>query len=711
MMTVLNCIVAEHDPWLVVLAAIVCNVGAWATLRLLRRAGDGAGPQRLGWHFLAAVAGGSATWCTHFIAMLGYLPGVPVTYDPALTIASLLLAIAGFLAGFLVSTSGMLRAAPALGGALVGLAVSAMHYTGMVAYRVDGLVSWDAGYLVTSIALATVFGGLAVELALRPGGATRQHAAAALLVAAIVSLHFTAMTAFQVTPLAAGAGATDTSAVQAMALAIAFVGMIVVGSGLTSYLIDSSTRHESVQMLHHMARHDTLTGLPNRASFATQLAADIDAARHGKDFLAVIAIDLDRFKVVNELRGHGVGDAVLRMVGERLLRGVTGGEFVARLGSDEFAAIKRFRARRDLQAFLDRLKAALFQPVQVEDFETTIGASLGVALYPGDAEAAEGLMNNAELAMYRAKADPAHIVCFYDAELDQAVRERRALGEALRAAIEAGALEIHYQVQTQVSDGAIRGYEALLRWRHPVRGNVPPSEFIPLAEESGLILPLGEWVLRQACATAAQWPAPYKVAVNLSAAQFAHRDLPELVRQTLADTGLPPHRLELELTESTLIVDRARSLAILRQIKKLGVNIALDDFGTGYSSLDTLRTFPFDKIKLDRSFTADIATSRQAAAIVRAVLALGHSLDIAVLAEGIETETQLAVLRLEGCDEAQGYLLGRPLPENALAAHGGPAGRATAPAAAMAPAAEGRLTTEDHLPAPPPIGPLLQPGG
>ncbi|MCC5981590.1 MAG: EAL domain-containing protein, partial [Oceanicaulis sp.] len=298
--------------------------------------------------------------------------------------------------------------------------------------------------------------------------------------------------------------------------------------------------------------------------------------------------------------------------------------------------------------------------------EATAGASIGVAIYPRDGEVRDTLVRNADLAMYKAKADPLTTICFYNSELGDAVRERRALAHDLRQAIENNELSLHYQVQTSIETGEIRGYEALLRWRHPVRGNIPPVQFIPLAEANGLILQLGDWVLRRACLDAAAWPEGLKVAVNLSAIQLTHIGLPQQIHQVLIETGLPPARLEIELTETALIKDKAQSLHIMRQIKALGVSIALDDFGTGYSSLDTLRAFPFDKIKMDKSFTDELKTDQRSLAVVRAVLALAKSLGIPVLAEGIETVEQLELLRLEHCDEGQGYLLGRPAPKDVV---------------------------------------------
>jgi predicted signal transduction protein with EAL and GGDEF domain len=337
-------------------------------------------------------------------------------------------------------------------------------------------------------------------------------------------------------------------------------------------------------------------------------------------------------------------------------------EFVARFGGDEFAAVKRFKDMAELHEFLGRLETCLSTDIGVDGFEIKPGASMGVALYPQDAETAEQLLGNADLAMYRAKGALKQSVCFYEVAMDEAARSRRALANDLWAAIDKKQFHLHYQVQKSVMTGAITGYEVLLRWKHPERGNVPPMDFIVLAEECGAILPIGEWVLREACREAASWKLPHKIAVNLSPVQLMNSDIAALVHTVLLETGLSPSRLELEITETSIITDKERVLHTLRQIKNLGVSIAIDDFGTGYSSLETLRAFPFDKIKLDRSFMDQVESSPQAKAIVRAILALGQSLEVPVLAEGVETQIQLDILLSEGCNEAQGYFLGRPKP-------------------------------------------------
>jgi diguanylate cyclase (GGDEF)-like protein len=470
------------------------------------------------------------------------------------------------------------------------------------------------------------------------------------------------MAALQIDVVQGGSTFTDPGARHAFALAVAVMAIVVIGAGLVSWMIDDRQRTESIEGLRRMALTDNLTGLPNRVAFSERLAHEIGLARERAGQLAVIGIDLNRFKEINDLRGHQAGDEVLQTLARRMAALLRGQESVARVGGDEFTALKPFEDHADLGDFLSRLESALYAPVRQGDWEFPLGASLGVAICPQDGIESSTLLNNADLAMYRAKADPLRTVCFYEPGMDEIVRERLHLAADLRHALARNQLHLHYQVQTSVSTGKPIGYEALLRWQHPEHGFIPPAEFIPLAEENGLILQIGEWVLREACAKATSWMPPYNIAVNLSAVQFAHADLPALVADVLRETGLAPERLELELTESTIYADRARSLDILLRIKALGVTIALDDFGTGYSSLDTLRSFPFDKIKLDRSFTSEVASSPQATAIIRAVLALGKSLGIPVLAEGIETADQLEMLEQEGCDEAQGFLMGRPVP-------------------------------------------------
>ena len=432
--------------------------------------------------------------------------------------------------------------------------------------------------------------------------------------------------------------------------------------GWVSTFEDISEQVRSEEQIAFMARHDSLTQLPNRAAFMSHLESEVLRAEHSGDRLAVIGIDLNRFKQINDQLGHGVGDAVLKEIARRMLNVIEPNQIFARFGGDEFVAAIRYDDTGEVSTFLDRMMDEFNRPMDIEGHRLSTGASMGVALYPNDGQSPEVLIANADLAMYRAKGSLSGEVCFYDVEMDEAARDRTKMAKELWAAIEEKQLHLNYQVQKSVSTGDITGYEVLLRWRHPERGLVSPVDFIPVAEECGAILPIGEWVLREACREAVAWPAARKVAVNLSPVQIAHTDMPALVHRILLETGLHPSRLELEITESSIFSDKQRALHALRAIKALGVSIAIDDFGTGYSSLETLQSFPFDKIKLDRSFLADVERSEEAKAMVRAILALGQGLRIPVLAEGVETSDQLDILRQEGCHEAQGYLLGRPMP-------------------------------------------------
>ncbi|WP_353622861.1 bifunctional diguanylate cyclase/phosphodiesterase [Aliirhizobium terrae] len=434
------------------------------------------------------------------------------------------------------------------------------------------------------------------------------------------------------------------------------------GGGWVATFEDITEQVRSEEQIAFMARHDSLTQLPNRAAFMSYLEGEVLHAAHSGDQLAVVGIDLNKFKQINDQLGHAVGDEVLKEMARRMMQLVGPNDMFARFGGDEFVAAMRYNDIADVQSFLDRMTAEFNRPMDVEGHRLVPGASMGVALYPNDGNSPEALIANADLAMYRAKGSLSREVCFYDVEMDEAARDRTKMAKDLWAAIEAKQFYLHYQVQKSISTGEITGYEVLLRWRHPERGQVSPVDFIGVAEECGAILPIGEWVLREACREAATWPVGYKVAVNLSPVQIAHADMPAIVHSVLLETGLKPSRLELEITESSIFADKQRALHALRAIKALGVSIAIDDFGTGYSSLETLQSFPFDKIKLDRSFLADVERSEEAKAMVRAILALGQGLRIPVLAEGVETSDQLLILRDEGCHEAQGYLLGRPAP-------------------------------------------------
>jgi diguanylate cyclase (GGDEF)-like protein/PAS domain S-box-containing protein len=430
---------------------------------------------------------------------------------------------------------------------------------------------------------------------------------------------------------------------------------------LLSLAEDVTERKRAEEQIAHMAHYDALTDLPNRAAFTERLALTLEVAAETDKPFALLCLDLDRFKEVNDVFGHAVGDELLRQLSRRL-QAVAEGAFLARLGGDEFMVVASGDDQPAAAAALaDRLLSALEQEFDIEGAQLRVGLSIGVAIFPNDGFDATTLLGNADAALYRAKSEGRGLIRFFESHMDQRLRERRALQHDLRSALERDQLVLHYQPQARMN-GDIIGFEALVRWTHPMRGMVPPATFIPIAEESGLIIPLGEWVLREACREAASWPRPLHVAVNLSPVQFQHGDLPALVHAVLLETGLAPGRLELEITENVLIGDFSRAVSILRRLKLLGVRIAMDDFGTGYSSLSYLQSFPFDKIKIDQAFISNLERNPQSAAIIRAVIGLGRGLDLPVVAEGVETEEQLAFLSREACDEVQGYFVGRPEP-------------------------------------------------
>jgi predicted signal transduction protein with EAL and GGDEF domain len=366
------------------------------------------------------------------------------------------------------------------------------------------------------------------------------------------------------------------------------------------------------------------------------------------------------------LRGYSAGDAFLSAVGARVMDGLSSGESAMRLGGDEFVVVKHLADGASLQAFLDRLQALFAEPVRASGTALACPVCMGVGLYPDHGLSSSDLLANVGLALARAKQDKLSPVQFCDTVMDAAEKNRRMLGVLLRGVLERDELTVVFQPQFDMESGRISGAEALLRWTHPVLGAVSPADFIPVAEENGQIVAIGEWVLRTACRQAVAWPSPLKIAVNLSAVQLRQKDLPERIAAILEETGLPVGRLELEVTETSLMADLERSVEVLRRIREQGVSIALDDFGTGYSALASLQVFSFDRLKLDKSFAGDLAGSKEARAILKTVLMLGRSLSIPVLAEGVETEAQAAFLRATGCLDVQGYLFSRPVPDEEL---------------------------------------------
>ncbi len=410
-----------------------------------------------------------------------------------------------------------------------------------------------------------------------------------------------------------------------------------------------------------LAHYDALTGLANRALLQANLERVL-TGRRARESVSLLYIDLDLFKEINDGLGHGAGDAVLIETARRLEHAVRPRDLVARLGGDEFVVLADGADARAAQMIAERILTALAQPIDLDGQTAHVGASIGIATAPGDALSAGDLLRAADVAMYHAKAAGRRGFAVFDPEMQTRVRERRELELDLRAAIRLGQLQLHYQPLLDLTSGQTVGHEALLRWQHPTRGLVAPDDFIPIAEETGLIVEIGQWVIREALHEASGWPAHMAVAVNLSPAQLRDKALLSTIIQTLASSGVAPGRLELEITETMLLQDTQEVLSLLHKLRELGVRIALDDFGTGYSSLNYLRSFPFDKIKIDRCFIAELTAREDCQAIVRSVLSMASDLNMVTTAEGVEAFEQLEALRAGGCDQAQGYLFSKAVP-------------------------------------------------
>ncbi len=658
----------------------------------------------------AVVGGGIATM--HYTGMAAFELAGRIEWDPVLVTASVALGALLGAAALEIGLGGNTRRRKILGAAVLTLAICSHHFTAMGAAVIipDPTIevsplALPAEWLSIGVALvsATIIllalAGLAFDLRNRREVAManrmRELADAAVeglivcddetIVAANRSFRDLAgegadaavgrpFAAFFPEPGIAGrlaetAGRPLEAAMLATSgetIPVELIRHVVTYAGRPHQVIavrDLRDRKKAEQQIYFLAHHDALTALPNRTSFNRKLELELAAHRVSGRCFAVIFLDLDRFKEINDLFGHLAGDAVLQFVAARVRSVLGADQMVARLGGDEFAVIApNLGAPTEAGGIAEQILGVLEEPDASLPAGVTIGTSMGIAIYPGDAEDRSTLLSYADAALYEAKAEGRGVFRFFEAAMGTHLRERRQIEHDLRQAIPHGELSLAFQPQTRLESEEVLGFEVLLRWRHGTRGDISPATFIPVAEECGVILQLGEWVLRAACAEAASWRQPLGIAVNISRVQLYNGNLPQLIKEILAATGLAPHRLELEVTETALIKDFDRALATLQQIKALGVKLAMDDFGTGYSSLSNLRAFPFDKIKIDQSFVRAVDSNAQSATIVRAIVGLAKGLDLPVLAEGVETSGELKFLCREDCNEAQGYFLGRPGP-------------------------------------------------
>jgi diguanylate cyclase (GGDEF)-like protein len=650
-----------YQQILVLMAGVVCLFGSWVGMRHFARARATEGTTRHGWLFMASVGTGAALWASTFISILALDPLLTSGFEPLATGAVLIVAVLACLIGFEIG-SRHFTLAPEVGGLVMGVGIFAMHFMALKGWHIQGDLEWNAYGMAMTLVLGLGLGALAVNRANRPVTRWCRHGAAIVLAFMICAMHYSLMAATSAVPDASIALPANLLPANLLAAAVVGAVLLVIGNGFSTYVIDLRSRTESADRIHQLSFNDTMTGLPNRIAFNERLAFDASEAHEKAHKLAAFSIDIDGFKDINDLYGHGAGDLLLIDVAERMRKQLAANEFLARQSGDEFLALTTSGNHpHDAHAFAERISQAFAEPFTVQGNPVTLTASIGFSVFPADTPERDQLLSNAKLAMHRGKSKQCGSICGYSREMDDSARKRRALARDLDHATERQELMLYYQLQMSLDDGRICGAEALMRWKHAKLGMISPAEFIPLAEETGAIYEMGEWALRAACRDAAQGKIPGTVAVNLSPVQFGREDLAEMIHDILLETGLSPSRLEVEVTESTIMSDQSRGLHILRKLKAMGISVAMDDFGTGYSSLATLHAFPFDKIKLDQSFVKRLPHDAAAAAIVRTVLALGISLRMPVLAEGIETEDQWEFLAREGCAKGQGYLFARPV--------------------------------------------------
>jgi diguanylate cyclase (GGDEF)-like protein len=680
---IVSYLAGNYDFGLVLLSVFVAMMASYTALSLAGRVTETQGRASTLWLVGGAVAMGCGIWSMHFIGMLAFSLPIRLSYDLLWTLVSLFAAIGvSAFALRIVTRSSIRRRDILLGGLLMGAGICSMHYMGMQALKMNPGIDYDPAIVAMSVVIAVVASVVALWLAftLRSEygwkAQVKKGGAAAIMGLAVIAMHYTGMEAARFglgsICMAKGGVNADWLAVlvgmAALSLLTITLLLSVVDSRLatrTASLVNSLSQANS--QLHHLALHDTLTRLPNRSLLEDRITHSITSSeRSGKRF-ALMFIDLDRFKTINDSLGHHYGDKLLQGVAERLTSGLRAEDTVARLGGDEFVVLlAEISTPTAAGSVAQKLLDALALPMDIEGQQQSVSGSIGISIYPEDGTTLRELMSNADSAMYHAKKVGRGNHQFFAPEMNAAAGARLQLEQALRLALERKEFELHYQPKVDVASGEVMAMEALVRWRSPTRGLVPPYEFISVVEEIGLIIPLGAWVLRAACEQNQAWQdaglARLRVAVNLSAYQFRQKDLPEFVAGVLEQTGLAGQYLELEVTESVVMHNPQEAVRILEQLSAQGIHISVDDFGTGYSSLSYLKQFRLDTLKIDRSFVRDINSDADDAAIVRSVIALAHSLRLQVIAEGVETAEQLEYLRALGCDQYQGYLRSKPVP-------------------------------------------------
>jgi diguanylate cyclase (GGDEF)-like protein len=670
-----------YSFWLVALSIAVAILVSLAALKLTARLAKGEPRSRLAWHVAGAFVMGVGIWSMHLIGMLAFSLPIRLTYDLGLTFASLAISIltSGFALAIAARSNLTLRRL-FVSSLVMATGICAVHFIGMGAIRVVPMITYEPGLVALSVAVAFIASFIALWLAfkLRAGSSWKARAtrlgASVVMGVAISGMHYIGVAASRFSPDAYCVGGVPLNNGW-IAASIGLFSVVILAITVFTAIYDSHLQTRTQARLHslrranerlqHQALHDPLTALPNRVLARERLTRAVVAAEQDRRRVAVMAIDLDRFKSINDTLGHSVGDELLKEVARRLGRSVRGQDTVARIGGDEFVIVlPSIGEMSDAQRVADSIVTNLHEPYDLKSGRVHTSASLGIAFYPDHGCDSAELIARADEAMYFAKQHGGGVQLFRP-EMNVFTTERLELENDLRAAVDGKQFELHYQPKVDVKEGRVVGAEALLRWRHPTRGWIAPEVFVPLAEEAGLIVPIGEWVLNEACRQARRWElagvASMRVAVNLSERQFRQADLADKVKRAIEAAHVAPDLLEIELTESSVMSDSEDSAHTLERLSRLGVLITLDDFGTGYSNISYLRRLPLDKLKIDRSFVQDLATSEEVVSIVKAIIALAHALRLKVVAEGVESEQQLEILRELGCDQYQGYLASPPI--------------------------------------------------
>lgn len=675
-------LVGSYDDILVMVSLLVAVLASYTALDMAGRVASAKGRAAWWWLGGGAFAMGFGIWSMHFVGMLAFSLPIPLGYDVKLTVLSLVIAIAvSAFALRQVCATGLSRQRLISGAILMGIGIAAMHYTGMAAMLMRPPIQYDPWLFALSIAIAIGASGAALwiffELRKSRTYVVLYRACAAVIMGAAISgMHYTGMAAANF-PSNSFCGAANSSLdTHWLALLVIVMTLAVLTIALLTSVLDARLESRTSllakslakanQELSELALQDTLTKLPNRILLEDRLEHALSLAKRDKSVFALMFMDLDGFKAVNDAYGHEFGDHLLIAVADRVRGMLRVQDTVARLGGDEFVLLLENTDPDGAASVADKLVYLVGQPYQVGKHELRVSASVGIAMYPGDGDMPKTLMANADAAMYYAKNSGRNGYFFFEASMNANAHEQLQLMHDLQVALERKEFVLHYQTKYVAPAGPVIGAEALLRWHHPIRGLIAPDKFIPYAEKTGLIVQIGEWALDEACRQMRVWYQEghrnWKVSVNLSPVQFSHPNLINVVRGALERHRLPPDCLTLEVTETTAMRNADVSLAILERLAEMGVDISIDDFGTGYSSLLYLKRLPASELKIDKGFVQSLAQGNDDAAIVSSIIALGQTLNLRIVAEGVETPAQQRFLTELGCDSLQGYLLSKPVP-------------------------------------------------